>query len=134
MRSRGASPPIGGGRGLSDGRILRGRSFPVSRLWRARWPAAGTGGEEPESVTVHLLVIESRPSRDLGSRLEDTFSVVNLLKRPSGFWESTRGPKRKAENTFSRWEGVFFSGLIKNTFSAIHSFATRIVLVIKSSF
>jgi hypothetical protein len=76
----------------------------------------GHGGRRPDLRemtgfgTVELLVNPSRPSRDLGSRLEDTFSVVNLLKRPSGFWESTRGPKRKAENTFSRFESVFFSG------------------------
>jgi hypothetical protein len=85
MRSRGASPPIGDGRVLSDGRILRDRSFPVSRLWRVRWPAAGTGGEEPESVTVDLLVIESRPIVNQRMRLEDTPSRVIFLKRPCGF-------------------------------------------------
>jgi hypothetical protein len=96
-------------------------------------PAAGLG-EGDRLSPVELLMNPSRPSCDQRMRLEDTLSMVNLLKRPSGFWESTRGPKRKAEITFSHFESVFSSGLFKNTFSAIYRFATRTVLVIKSSF
>ena len=84
---------------------------------------------------IHILtIILSRPSGDLWPRLEDTLSLVFLLKSPSIFSKLIRGPLRVSQFMLSSFRSVFSSVDFKNMFSLIYIFATDFVLAIKSLF